>query len=39
VTYDLKVERLIDAPPDVVFDAFVDPTAQKVLYDNEAEPT
>lgn len=39
MTYDLKIERLIEAPPEVVFDAFVDPAAQKVLYDNEAEPT
>jgi uncharacterized protein YndB with AHSA1/START domain len=37
VTYELKIERRIDAPPDVVFDAFVDPSAQKVLYDNEEE--
>ena len=39
MTYDLKIERLIDAPTDVVFDAFVDPEAQKLLYGNEAEPT
>jgi uncharacterized protein YndB with AHSA1/START domain len=38
VTYDLRIERLIDAPPAVVFDAFVDPNAQKVLYDDETEP-
>jgi uncharacterized protein YndB with AHSA1/START domain len=37
VTYELKIERRIDAPPDVVFDAFVDPAAQRVLYDNEEE--
>ena len=37
MTYELKIERRIDAPPDVVFDAFVDPSAQKVLYDNEEE--
>ena len=37
MTYELKIERRIDAPPDVVFDAFVDPAAQKVLYDNEEE--
>ncbi len=39
MTYDLKIERLIDAPPELVFDAFVDPAAQRVLYDNETEPT
>jgi uncharacterized protein YndB with AHSA1/START domain len=38
VTYDLRIERLIDAPPDVVFDAFVDPDAQKILYDDETQP-
>jgi uncharacterized protein YndB with AHSA1/START domain len=38
VTYDLTIERLIDAPPPVVFHAFVDPEAQKALYDNEEEP-
>jgi DNA-binding transcriptional ArsR family regulator len=38
VTYDLTIERLIDAPPQVVFDSFVDPAAQKVLYGNEEEP-
>jgi uncharacterized protein YndB with AHSA1/START domain len=39
MTYDLKVERIIDAPPDVVFDAFVDPEAQKSLYgDDDGQP-
>jgi uncharacterized protein YndB with AHSA1/START domain len=38
MTHDLKVERMIDAPPDVVFDTFVDPEAQKVLYGGEEEP-
>ena len=37
MTYDLTIERQIDAPPEEVFDAFVDPEAQKVLYDNEEE--
>ncbi len=37
MTYDLRIERLIDATPEAVFDAFVDPEAQKVLYDNEEE--
>lgn len=37
MTYDLRIERLIDAPTEAVFDAFVDPEAQKVLYDNEEE--
>ncbi len=38
MTYDLRIERLIKAPPEVVFDAFVDPEAQKILYDDETQP-
>ena len=30
--HDLKLERLFDAAPEVVFDAFTDPQAQKQLY-------
>ncbi len=37
MTYDLKIERLIDASSEAVFDAFVDPDAQKILYNNEEE--
>ena len=32
MTHDLKLERLFDAAPEVVFDAFTDPQAQKQLY-------
>jgi len=32
VTHDLKLERLLDAAPEVVFDAFTDPQAQRELY-------
>jgi uncharacterized protein YndB with AHSA1/START domain len=32
VSYDLRLERVLDAPPDVVFDAFVEPAAQHDLY-------
>jgi uncharacterized protein YndB with AHSA1/START domain len=32
VSHDLKLERLFDAAPAVVFDAFTDPDAQKGLY-------
>jgi uncharacterized protein YndB with AHSA1/START domain len=32
MTHDLRLERVIDAAPDVVFDAFTDPGAQKELY-------
>jgi uncharacterized protein YndB with AHSA1/START domain len=28
VSQDLRLERVLDAPPEVVFDAFVDPAAQ-----------
>ena len=38
MTYDLRIERMIDAPPDVVFDAFVEPEAQKFMYGNQEEP-
>lgn len=32
MSYDLKIERLIDAPPEDVFNAFVDPAANKQWY-------
>jgi uncharacterized protein YndB with AHSA1/START domain len=32
VSYDLRLDRVLDAPPEVVFDAFVDPAAQHDLY-------
>ena len=32
MTYDLKVERLIDASPEEVFDAYTDPEAQGVWF-------
>jgi len=32
MTYDLKVERLIDALPAEVFDAYTDPEAQRVWF-------
>lgn len=32
MSYELRLERLYDAPPDVVFDAFVDPAAQEELH-------
>lgn len=39
MTYDLTVDRLFDAPADVVFGAFVDPDAQRELYGDPDEPT
>jgi uncharacterized protein YndB with AHSA1/START domain len=32
MSHDLRVERVYDAAPEVVFDAFTDPAAQKELY-------
>ena len=32
MTYDLRLERVFDAAPDVVFDAFVDPATQERLH-------
>jgi uncharacterized protein YndB with AHSA1/START domain len=34
VSHDLRVERVYDAAPEAVFDAFTDPEAQKELYAN-----
>lgn len=35
MTYDLRVERVYAAAPEVVFDAFTDPEAQKEMYADE----
>ena len=32
MTYELRLERLYDASPEVVFDAFVDPSTQEELH-------
>ena len=32
MTYELRLERLFDAPPEVVFDTLVDPDAQEELF-------
>jgi uncharacterized protein YndB with AHSA1/START domain len=32
LSHDLRVERMFDAAPEVVFDAFTDPEAQRELY-------
>ena len=32
MSYELRVERLIDARPEEVFDAYTDPEAQKIWY-------
>jgi uncharacterized protein YndB with AHSA1/START domain len=38
VTYELRIERVIDGPRESVFDAFVDPDAQQLLYDDPETP-
>lgn len=37
MTYELRLERVIDASPGDVFDAFVDPETQEDLYGDEQE--
>lgn len=32
MTYDLKIERLFDAPPELVFDTLVEPSVQDELF-------
>lgn len=34
MTYELRIERLFDAPPDLVFDTLVDPDAQSEIFSN-----
>ena len=38
MTYELKVERLIAATPEEVFDAYTDPEAQKIWFNLLGEP-
>jgi uncharacterized protein YndB with AHSA1/START domain len=35
MTYELKIERLFDAPPELVFDTLVDPDAQAELFNGQ----
>jgi uncharacterized protein YndB with AHSA1/START domain len=35
MTYDMKIERLFDAPPELVFDTMVDPVAQPEIFADE----
>jgi uncharacterized protein YndB with AHSA1/START domain len=37
VTYDLKIERMLDAPPEVVFDTMVDPASQDLIFADQVE--
>ena len=36
-TYELKIQRLFDAPPELVFDTLVDPEAQEELFADQVE--
>lgn len=37
MTYELRIERVFDAPPELVFDTFVDPDAQEELFADQVE--
>jgi uncharacterized protein YndB with AHSA1/START domain len=37
MTYDLRIERHLDAPPELVFDTIVDPAAQADLFSGVVE--
>jgi uncharacterized protein YndB with AHSA1/START domain len=37
MTYELKIERLFDAPPELVFDTLLDPDAQEELFNDQVE--
>jgi uncharacterized protein YndB with AHSA1/START domain len=37
MTYELKIERLFDAPPELVFDTLVDPEVQDELFNDQLE--
>ncbi|HLK79314.1 MAG TPA: SRPBCC domain-containing protein [Streptosporangiaceae bacterium] len=37
MTHDLRVQRVYDAAPEVVFDAFTDPRAQREMYADEPD--
>ncbi len=34
MAHEMRMERLFDAPPEVVFDAYVDPAAQQEMWEN-----
>jgi uncharacterized protein YndB with AHSA1/START domain len=37
MTHELRIERLLDAPPELVFDTLVGPDAQEELYNGQVE--
>jgi uncharacterized protein YndB with AHSA1/START domain len=37
MTYELRIERLVDAPPEVVFDTVVNPEFQDELFTDQVE--
>jgi len=36
-TYELKIERVFDAPSELVFDTLIDPEAQDVLFNDQVQ--
>ncbi len=37
MSHELRIERLFDAPPELVFDTLVDPDAQEEIYADQVE--
>jgi uncharacterized protein YndB with AHSA1/START domain len=37
MSYELRIERMFDAPPEVVFDTLVDPEAQEEIFADQVE--
>ena len=37
MTHELRIERLLDAPPELVFDTLVDPDAQEEMFSGQIE--
>jgi uncharacterized protein YndB with AHSA1/START domain len=37
VTYDLKIERVLDAPPELVFDTIVDPAFKDEIFNDAVD--
>jgi uncharacterized protein YndB with AHSA1/START domain len=34
MAHEMRMERLLDAPPEVVFDAYIDPAVQQEMWEN-----
>lgn len=37
MTYDLRIDRILDAPPDLVFDTIVDPAFADEIFNDQVE--